>query len=179
VTCLLFLCFFLDATGPKPLPTPAPRVELSSGTRIEIGGWMLEKGASRQDVLSSKPDVFKLTRMGDDDSWLVRETAHEDHLLAIINFESERLASVSRLWAITDHDDSVELSTHVLDLIERLSTDHGENTRVVVRNIEKDGVTVKQIQLIFGPKRVSLYVLDKVSDDGSHHKEAHLDEAFE
>jgi hypothetical protein len=80
---------------------------------------------------------------------------------------------------MTDDGDSVDLSTRALDLIERLSTDHGENARVVIHNIEKDGVTVKQIQLVSGPKRVSLYVLDKVSDDGSHHKEAHLDEAFE
>jgi hypothetical protein len=87
VTCFFLLCLFLDARVPKPLPTPAPKVELTSGTRIEIGGWKLEKGTTRQDVISSKPDVFKLTRMGDDDSWLVRETAHQDHLLAIIKLK--------------------------------------------------------------------------------------------
>lgn len=175
---LWFLCLLLDAKAP-PLRTPVAPVALSAGTRIEIGGWKLQKGAKRQDVVASKPDVFKLTRMGDEDSWLVRETAHEDHLLAIIKFEGERLASVSRLLAMTDDGDSVDLSTRVLDVIERLSTDHGANTRVVIRNIEKQDVTVKQIELVFGPKRVSLYVLDKVSDDGSHHREAHLDEAFE
>lgn len=133
----------------------------------------------KKDVLGSIPDVFKLTRMGDDDTWLVRESAHEDHLLATIQFKDECLSSITRLWAITDDDSSVDLSTHLLDLVERLCKDHGEHPRVVIRHIDRDGVTARQIQLIFGPRRLSFYVLDKVSDDGSHHQEVHLEEGVE
>ncbi len=92
---------------------------------------------------------------------------------------SERLSSVNRLWAITNDDNSVDLSTHLLDLMERLCKDHGDHPRVMIRHIDQHGVTARQIQLVFGTKRLSLYVLDKVSDDGSHHQEVHLEESVE
>lgn len=174
----LLVCLLLDTSTAKSQPPPA-QFNASSDAQIDIAGWKLRKGAPKKDVLDSMPDLFKLTRMGDDDTWLVRESAHEDHLLATIQFQDERLSSVNRLWVITDDDSSVDLSTHILDLMERLCKDHGEHPRVVIRHIDQRGVTVRQIQLVFGPKRLSLYVLDKVSADGSHHHEVHLDEGVE
>jgi len=175
----LLVCLLLDTSTAKTQPQPISQLSGSSDAQIEIAGWKLRKGVPKKDVLGSIPDVFKLTRMGDDDTWLVRESAHEDHLLATIQFKDECLSSITRLWAITDDDSSVDLSTHLLDLVERLCKDHGEHPRVVIRHIDRDGVTARQIQLIFGPRRLSFYVLDKVSDDGSHHQEVHLEEGVE
>ena len=179
MTWPLLVCLLLDTSTAETQPPPPPQLIAPSDAQIDIAGWKLRKGARKQDVIHSMPDAFKLTRMGDDDTWLVRESAHEDHLLATIKFQSEHLSSITRLWAITDDDNSVDLATHFLDLIERLSRDHGEHPQVVVRHIDQHGVTATQIQLVFGPKRLSLYVLDKVSDDGSHHQEVHLDEGVE
>jgi len=175
----LLVCLLLDNGTAKTQPPKTPSLNAPSDAQIEIAGWKLRKGAPKRDVLGAIPDLFKLTRMGDDDTWLVRESAHEDHLLATIQFKDERLSSVTRLWAITDDDSSVDLSTHLLDLVERLCKDHGEQARVVIRHIEQHGVTARQIQLVFGQRRLSFYVLDKVSGDGSHHQEVHLEEGVE
>lgn len=175
----LLVCLLLDTSTAKTQPPATEQLNAPSDAQIDVAGWKLRKGASKKDVLASMPDVFKVTRMGDDDTWLVRESAHEDHLLATIQFQGECLSSVTRLWAITDDDNSVDFSTHLLDLMERLCREHGERPRVVIRHIDQHGVTARQIQLVFGPKRLSLYVLDKVAADGSHRQEVHLDEGVE
>lgn len=165
-----------------PKSRQAARVLSTVQGTLAIPGLTVTKGASRESVmrqLSHLYDVQKLkSAEGEQDSWLISEKQQSDNYVGVVSFAAGKVRRVARFRKWTQDDDSVELAQRFCDLLEKLTSERGNQANIVARTTDNGTISVRGVELVFGDKRVSVNVISR-NDADSKQTEVHLDEVVQ
>ena len=129
--------------------------------------------------LSHLYDVQKLkSAEGEQDSWLISEKQQSDNYVGVVSFAAGKVRRVARFRKWTQDDDSVELAQRFCDLLEKLTSERGNQANIVARTTDNGTISVRGVELVFGDKRVSVNVISR-NDADSKQTEVHLDEVVQ
>jgi hypothetical protein len=180
-TTVMTLSFLLVVSAPRVNKENGRQAVTATTTSISIGGRTFTKGIARSVVIEQLSQDYKLERMGSgesSDDWLIRERAHPDHLAGMMSFEGARLSKATRFWALSNDEEAVDAATRLFEVIERVVKEAGGQATVKVKSFRQENVSVKQAEIVFGSKCVSIYVLEKGGGDGVNKTEVHVEEVM-
>lgn len=180
-TTALTLSLLLAVSAPRAGKENGRTALAVTPASLSIGGRMLAKGAARSEVLEQFSPDFKLERMGSGDAsddWLIRERAHPDHLAGMMSFEGGRLAKATRFWALSNDEEAVDAATRLFEVIERVVKEGGGQATVKVKSFRQENVSVKQAEIVFSSKCISIYVLEKGGAGDANRTEVHIEEVM-
>lgn len=180
-TTAMTLSILMAVSTPRVSQDNGKNPILLTPASIFVGGQALIKGTPRSAVIEQLSPDFKLERMASGetaDDWLVRECAHPDHLAGMVSFEGERLSKATRFWALSNDEEAVNAATRLFEAIERVVKENGGQATVKIKSFRQENISVKQAEIVFGSKWVSIYVLEREGGEGANKTEVHVEEGM-
>jgi len=160
---------------------PSPMISTVQGS-LAIPGLTVAKGASRESVMLQLSTFYDLQKLksaeGEEDSWLISEKQESDNYVGVVSFAAGKVRRVARFRKWTQDDDSVELTQRFCDLLEKLTSERGNQANIVTRTRDSGNISVRAVELVFGDKRVSVNVISR-DDSDFKQTEVHLDEVVQ
>lgn len=129
--------------------------------------------------MRQRSSLYELQKLksaeGEEDSWLISEKQESDNYVGVVSFAAGKVRRVARFRKWTQDDDSVELTQRFCDLLEKLTSERGNQANIVTRTRDSGNISVRAVELVFGDKRVSVNVISR-NDSDFKQTEVHLDE---